>query len=119
MQRQRCLIAALVEQTNPVELLFNLGSVSEAIKENVTTDIPQDALADFVALLPNLDTDNFTTLSIERSAYEIPAPNRLIRYFDIEQIREDARFVMSDPVAARQALGLSGLEETCTDSLDP
>lgn len=119
MQRQRCLIAALVEQTSPVELLLNLGEVSAAIKENVKTDIPHDRLADFVALLPNLDTANFTTLSIERSAYEIPAPNPKIRYFDIEQIREDARFVMRDPAAARQALGLSGLDETCTQTLDP
>lgn len=119
MQRQRCLIAALIEQTNPVELLFNLGSVAEAIKENVTTDIPQDSLADFVALLPNLDTENFTTLSIERSAYEIPAPNHLIRYFDVAQIREDAQFVMRDPAAARAALGLAGLETTCDQSLDP
>ncbi|HEX7098923.1 MAG TPA: LCP family protein [Acidimicrobiia bacterium] len=119
MQRQRCLIAALVEQTNPVELLFNLGEVSQAIKENVTTDIPQDALDDFVALLPNLETENFTTLSIERSAYEIPAPNNLIRYFDVDRIREDAQFLMRDPVAARDALGLTGLDQTCTESLDP
>lgn len=119
MQRQRCLIAGLIEQTNPVELLLNLGSVAEAIKENVTTDIPQDSLADFVALLPDLDTENFTTLSIDRSAYEIPAPNHLIRYFDVEQIREDAQFVMRDPVAARAALGLSGLDTTCDQSLDP
>jgi polyisoprenyl-teichoic acid--peptidoglycan teichoic acid transferase len=119
MQRQRCIIAALVEQTNPIELLFNLGSIAQAIKDNVTTDIPQDALADFVDLLPNLDTENFTTLNIDRSAYEIPAPNRLIRYFDIEQIREDAQFIMGDPVAARAALGLSGLDTTCEESLDP
>ncbi|HEX7098925.1 MAG TPA: LCP family protein [Acidimicrobiia bacterium] len=119
MQRQRCLIAALVEQTSPVELLFNLGDISNAIKENVTTDIPQDALADFVALLPNLSTENFTTLSIDRSAYEIPAPNHLIRYFDVEQIREDAQLLMRDPEAARAALGLSGLDETCTETLDP
>lgn len=119
MQRQRCLIAALIEQTNPVELLVNLGSVAQAIKDNVTTDIPQGALADFVALLPNLDTDNFTTLSIERSAYEIPAPNHLIRYFDIAQIREDAQLVMRDPAAARASLGLTGLEDTCAETLDP
>ena len=117
MQRQRCLIAALVEQTSPVELLFNLGDISNAIKENVTTDIPQDALADFVALLPNLSTENFTTLSIDRSAYEIPAPNHLIRYFDVE--RCETPVTHERPEAARAALGLSGLDETCTETLDP
>ena len=119
MQRQRCVLAALVEQTNPFQLLLNLGQVADAIKANVLTDIPQDALVDFVDLLPNLDTENFTTLNIDRSAYEIPAPNPTIRYFDIEQIRADAQFLMRDPVAARMALGLSGLDTTCEESLDP
>ncbi len=119
MQRQRCVLAALVEQTNPLSLLVNLGRVSDAIKTNVLTDIPQDALVDFVDLLPNLDTEHFTALSIARSAYEIPAPNSSIRYFDIEQIRADAQFVMRDPIAAREALGLSGLDTTCEESLDP
>lgn len=119
MQRQRCVLAALVEQTNPLSLILNLGQVADAINQNVLTDIPQEALVDFVDLLPNLDTANFTTLSIERSAYEIPAPNHSIRYFDIEQIRADAQLLMSDPVAARKALGLSGLDTTCEESLDP
>ncbi|MFO7549305.1 MAG: LCP family protein [Acidimicrobiia bacterium] len=119
MQRQRCVIAALVEQTNPVSLLRNFGAVAEAIKSNVLTDIPQDALADFVELLPNLDTENFTTLNIAQNAYEIPAPVSGIRYYDLDQIRADAQFLMRDPEAARQALGLSGLDTTCEDTLDP
>ncbi len=119
MQRQRCIITALVEQTNPVSLLLNLGRISEAIKENVLTDIPQDKLVDFVDLLPNLKTENFTTLNIARSAYEIPAPNHLIRYFDIDRIRADAQFLIRDPEGARAALGLSGLDSTCDESLDP
>jgi LCP family protein required for cell wall assembly len=119
MQRQRCILVALVEQTNPLSLLLNLGSVSNAIKDNVRTDIPVDKLVDFVDLLPNLETGNFTTLSIERSAYEIPAPNPSIRYFDIAQIRADAQFLMRDPERAREALGLTGLDTTCEESLDP
>lgn len=119
MQRQRCILAALVEQTNPLTLLLNLGSVSEAIKTNLKTDIPIDKLVDLVELLPNLKTENFTTLNIARSAYEIPAPNPSIRYFDIPQIRADAQFLMRDPEGARAALGLSGLDDTCEESLDP
>jgi LCP family protein required for cell wall assembly len=119
MQRQRCILSAMVDQTNPLQLLLNLGSISEAIKSNLTTDIPVDKLVDFVELLPNLKTENFTTLNIERSAYEIPAPNPSIRYFDIAQIKADAQFLMRDPVGARAALGLSGLDDTCEESLDP
>ncbi len=119
MQRQRCVLAALVEQTNPLTILLNLGSVSEAIKSNLKTDIPVERLVDFVDLLPNLKTENFTTLNIARSAYEIPAPNPSIRYFDIAQIKADAQFLMRDPEGARAALGLTGLDSTCDESLDP
>jgi polyisoprenyl-teichoic acid--peptidoglycan teichoic acid transferase len=119
MQRQRCVIGALIEQTDPVTLLRNFGAVATAVKENVQTDIPQDSLADFVELLPNLSTDNFSTLNIAQNAYEIDAPRSGIRYYDLDQIRADAQFLMRDPTAAREALGLTGLDLTCEESLDP
>lgn len=119
MQRQRCVIAALIEQTDPVTLLRKFGAVAAAVKDNVQTDIPQESLPDFVELLPNLSTDNFTTLNIAQNAYEIDAPRSGIRYFDLDQIRADAQFLMRDPAAAREALGLTGLDLTCEESLDP
>ena len=77
-----------------------------------------DRLVDFVELLPNISTENISTLRITLE-YEIPAPPGNVRWFDIDQIREDAQFLMSDPVEAREALGLDALESTCEQSFDP
>src|SRR5690606_15361158 len=87
-------------------------------KQYVRTDIPQDRLVDFVELLPNLSTDNFSTLRITLD-YEINAPPGHIRWLDIDQIREDAQVLMRDPVAAREALGLDDLDATCDQTFDP
>jgi len=118
MHRQRCVLGALVEQANPVNLLRGFGDLVETLKQYVRTDIPQDRLVDFVELLPNLSTDNFSTLRITLD-YEIDAPPGNIRWFDIDQIREDAQFLMRDPVAAREALGLDDLDATCDQTFDP
>jgi polyisoprenyl-teichoic acid--peptidoglycan teichoic acid transferase len=118
MHRQRCIISAMVEQTSPLTLVLNFDRIAGAIKDNVLTDIPQDRLVDFVDLLPNLDTDNFTTLPIDES-YEIEAPVSGIRYYDLDLIKAHAQLVLSDPQRARAELGLSGLDSNCEESLDP
>jgi LCP family protein required for cell wall assembly len=118
MHRQRCVISALIEQTNPISLLLNFEPIATAIKDNVLTDIPQDRLVDFVDMLPNLHTENFTTLPIDTD-YEIPAPVSGIRYYDLERIKADAQLVLTDPIRARAELGLTGLDTNCAESLDP
>jgi LCP family protein required for cell wall assembly len=118
MHRQRCIISALIEQTNPVTLMLNFDQLANAIKDNVLTDIPQDRLVDFVDMLPNLHTENFTTLPIDTD-YEIPAPVSGIRWYDLERIKADAQLVLTDPIRARAELGLTGLDTNCEESLDP
>ncbi len=118
MHRQRCVISALIEQTNPISLLLNFEPIATAIKDNVLTDIPQDRLVDFVDMLPNLHTENFTTLPIDTD-YEIPAPASNIRWYDLERIKADAQLVLTDPIRARAELGLTGLNTNCEESLDP
>jgi LCP family protein required for cell wall assembly len=118
MHRQRCIINALIEQSNPVTLLVNFDKIAAAIKDNVITDIPQDRLVDFIDLLPNLSTDNITVLAIDRD-YEIPTPGGPIRWYDLDRIMADAQLILTDPERARVELGLTGLDSSCEDSLDP
>lgn len=117
MHRQRCVLGAIVEQTGPVELIASFGELANAVKENVTTDIPRDRLVDFVDLLPRVSTDRIATLRITRSVYQTgSAPGRV--YYDIQRIRSDARALMNDPDAAQEALGLGDLDTTCEKSFD-
>ncbi len=117
MHRQRCVLAALVAQTGPIEIVANFGSIADAVKDHVTTDIPQDRLVDFVDLLPRVSTDRIATLRITRDEYQTgAAPGRV--YYDLERIRRDAQALISDPATAIADLGLAPLEATCDQSFD-
>ena len=50
MERQRCLVDAIVEQVNPINMLRRFPAVAEASKDSISTDIPQDLLPAFVDL---------------------------------------------------------------------
>jgi LCP family protein required for cell wall assembly len=117
MHRQRCVLGAVLEQTNPLEVIANFGALAQAIKDNVSTDIPQDRLGDFVELLPYLGTDRVYSLRITRTQYKVgSAPGRV--FYDIPRIRQDAQLMMSDPIVAMQELGLDTLDATCEESYD-
>lgn len=117
MHRQRCVLGAVVDQASPLTILRNYGSIAQAIKENVSTDIPQDRLVDFIDLLPRVSTDRIDSLRITRAEYSTgAAPGRV--FYDIDRIRADAHQLMDDPVAARERLGLDALDATCDQSFD-
>ncbi len=112
MNRQRCVLEAVLEQSSPVEILFRFGAIAEAMKRSLKTDIPQERLVDFVDLLPVISTDRIATLRITRTEYKTgSAPGRT--YYDIDRIREHAQFLMADPEAAPEELGLDDLDSTC------
>ena len=112
MHRQRCVIEAVLEQSSPAEILFRFGSIAEALKRSLHTDIPEDRLADFIDLLPVLSTDRIASLRITRADYKSgEGPGKV--YYDIGRIRADAQALMNDPAAAEAALGLENLDGTC------
>lgn len=117
MHRQRCILGAIVSQTGAIEVISNFGSIADAIKANVKTDIPQDRLADFVDLVPKVSTERIATLRITRAAYQTGSePGRV--YYDIERIRQDTQLLIEDPELAQEQLGLSPLDATCDQSFD-
>jgi polyisoprenyl-teichoic acid--peptidoglycan teichoic acid transferase len=116
MHRQRCVLGAVVEQTSPLQLLLGFPKLADAIKRNVTTDIPQDRLVDFVDLIPKVSTDRITSLRIHRGYSTGGAPGRT--YYDLDRIMREAQLIINDPVAARSQLGLGGLDDTCEESFD-
>jgi len=118
MHRQRCVLGAVLEQTSPIDLIASFGQLAEAVKENVTTDIPQDRLVDFVDLLPRVSTESIATLRITRNEYKTgSAPGRV--YYDIDRIRADANDLMANPEQAMADQERLALDKTCQDSFDP
>ena len=55
MDRQRCVLVGMANQTSPVELVMRLPELSGAIRSTMTTDIPLDLLPDLVDLLEKVD----------------------------------------------------------------
>ncbi len=50
MERQRCMVDAIVDQANPLNLFRRFGAIAKASKGTVFTDIPQHLLPDLVNL---------------------------------------------------------------------
>ncbi|MCL1839161.1 MAG: LCP family protein, partial [Propionibacteriaceae bacterium] len=50
MERQRCVVNAVVQQANPVNVLSRFQAIAEAGKQSLATDIPQRTLPAFLDL---------------------------------------------------------------------
>lgn len=57
MDRQRCVVNAIIDQANPANVLTRYEAIAGAGKEIVRTDIPQEALPAFVELATTVKGD--------------------------------------------------------------
>ncbi|MBB5788395.1 LCP family protein [Jiangella mangrovi] len=62
MARQRCVIGALVDQADPQTVLANFIDLADASKSVITTDIPQQDLANLVGLAMKAKDQDITSL---------------------------------------------------------
>ena len=115
MNRQRCVLEALLEQLEPTELLVNFGRLAEVIEENVTTDIPLEALPQLVELLPKIDRDRIVSVRFIPPTYHLKfrddgKPGRVP---NIDLVHEHVQLVLADPERAITELGLDDLDDVC------
>ncbi len=57
MERQRCVLAALLDQAEPGRALLSLPSLLGSFEDTVRTDIPRDSLGDIIGLFGSVDLD--------------------------------------------------------------
>lgn len=117
MHRQRCLLGALVEQTDISDLIAGHRELAAAVADHVDTDIPIEALGDFVELLSRVDLDRLASLRITRYNYEASG-HAGYQLYDLEAIQRDAHALMEDPTAFVDAQDGAGWEATCEQSFD-
>ena len=110
MNRQRCVLGAVIAQSNPLELLASYGSIAAVLKDTLQTDIPQDRLVDFIDLLPKVRLDRVAVLHVDRDYISGTAPGRA--YYDQARIREETQLLLADPTRGGGEDGLS-LDSTC------
>lgn len=97
MNRQRCVLGAVIEQSSPLELLARYGSIAQVLKDHLITDIPQDRLVDFIDLLPKVSLDRVGVLHVDREYISGTDPGRT--YYDEERIRAETQTLLADPTA--------------------
>ncbi|MDJ0663189.1 MAG: LCP family protein [Acidimicrobiia bacterium] len=115
MHRQRCLLGSLLENTDPAELAED--SFSAAVTQFVETDIPIDAIGDFVELFSRMERDRVATVRITRYNYGTTG-HAGYQIYDLDQIREDARLLLADPTLRLETLDGDSWEDICSQSFD-
>ncbi|PZU48845.1 MAG: transcriptional regulator [Arsenicicoccus sp.] len=62
MRRQRCMVAAVVDQVNPMTMLQRYPQIISAVGDNVLTDLPQDDLDEWAALVLEVQGGTMSSL---------------------------------------------------------
>lgn len=117
MNRQRCVIEAMVDQADPVSLLRNFQSLADVIKDSMQTDIPLEVLPLLIDLKPLIDLDNLVSIRFIPPQYHLKfrddgKPGRVP---NTELVHEHVDLVIQDPARAVLELGLEQLDEVCGD----
>lgn len=108
MNRQRCVLGALVEQSSPIEVLARYGAIAEVLRTNLGTDIPRDRLPDFIDLLPKVSMDRIGVLLVDNS-YALGAHETRGTLYDLDRIYAESQALYADPTAG----GPTNLEAAC------
>jgi len=108
MNRQRCVLGAVMAQSSPLELLASYGAIAEVLKDTLETDIPQDRLVDFIDLLPKVSLDRVGVLHVDREYISGTDTGRT--FYDEDRIYKETQTLLEDPTAAHDGLSL---ENTC------
>lgn len=66
MDRQRCVIAAMIKQVNPANLITKYEAVASASQNIISTDIPRQVLPQFVDLGLKVQQANVRSLTFNR-----------------------------------------------------
>lgn len=80
MRRQRCLVGAMIHQSNPISLLANYGQLAAVFKHNVDIDIPASDLPAWADLAQRIQSGTIKSLPITNQVVNTDHP-------DYEKIR--------------------------------
>ncbi len=96
MDRQRCVIDAIIKQANPANLLARYEAIAKAGKNIVTTDMPQEVLPMMVDLSMRVKDGNVRSIVFKHgvSGFSSPRPN-------FPQMRERVRTALGETKKVR------------------
>ena len=75
MRRQRCMVAAVVDQVNPMTMLQRYPQIIGAVGDNVLTDLPQEDLDEWAALVLQVQDGTMRSLPFTGANIDTVDPN--------------------------------------------
>jgi LCP family protein required for cell wall assembly len=116
MSRQRCVLEAVMEQTDPASLVLNFGKIADVVKDTTQTDIPVDLLPELVELFPKVDLENVVSVQFIPPEYHLKYRDdgKLGRIANTDLVHEHVQLVIDDPARAVIELNLTESEECPT-----
>ncbi|HET8614137.1 MAG TPA: LCP family protein [Actinomycetales bacterium] len=94
MKRQRCMVSALLDQTNPVQLLQKYPKLASVAKHNISTDVRQQDLEAWVDLVERIQNGTIRSLPLTNQVISTVHPD----FEAIHALVQDA--LHSSPAAA-------------------
>jgi len=114
MGRQRCVLRALAAQADPGTIIRAFPAIAAAVKKNLSTDIPIEALPDFIEILPAIDAERIVSIRFVPSQFTGPRTPDGYNTPDLAVIRAAVETALTQPPAeALAALGLQDTAEEC------
>jgi LCP family protein required for cell wall assembly len=113
MERQRCVINAVVQQTTPDKVLTNFQAIAAAGQKTITTDVPRDLLPDLVDLGLKVKGTKLRSVVFDpQSGFNSPNPNW-------PAVRAKVQKALKETAAGIDATATATATPTATDSASP
>ncbi len=97
MQRQRCVLLALLYQNGLASLTLKFPKIAKALQKNVRTDIPADVLPRLVSLRGQLDTGPMIALALAPPDYISGSKANRYNIPNIPAIKASVKSILTDP----------------------
>jgi polyisoprenyl-teichoic acid--peptidoglycan teichoic acid transferase len=99
MRRQRCMVGALLDQSNPVRLLSSYPKLARVLKDNLQTDVPRSDLGAWVTLVERVQRGGIVSLPFTNDVINTVHPDfDAIRQYVAESLNPPARPANADPI---------------------
>ena len=106
MGRQRCVIAALLDQSGMAEMAWKFPSLASAVKESVRTDISIDTLQKLINIRSKLKSDEMITVGFTPPRYTDGLNEMGYNILDVELVQATVQQIIEHPedvLAAEEA----------------
>jgi polyisoprenyl-teichoic acid--peptidoglycan teichoic acid transferase len=99
MGRQRCLLAAMARDADPLQLVSRLADMLTVVETYMTTNVPMDLVPELIRLAPLISSDEIRVIGFD-AKWRVGRTSEGAAIPDIELIREAVRVTIEEPGSA-------------------